>query len=66
MFDHGRPQWTIALQNVQVILKCALELFQLFYNHAQDLVHFYKLKQLPETRQTVDGKHLIRYHVQVS
>jgi hypothetical protein len=27
MFDHGKPQWTVALQNVQVILRCRLERF---------------------------------------
>jgi hypothetical protein len=31
----------------------------------QDLVHLYKIKQLPEARE-VDGRHLMRYHVQAS
>ena len=31
----------------------------------QELVHFYKLKLLPETRQMTNGKHLVRQHIQV-
>lgn len=33
------------------------------FQNVQDLVHLYKIKQLPEARE-VDGRHLMRYHVQ--
>jgi hypothetical protein len=65
-FDCGKPQWTIAFQNVQVIFHGVLEFSEINRFNFQDLFHFYKIKQLPETRQTDDGKHLIRHHVQVN